>query len=540
MNRTSTPVVLGVDLGTTSTKVVAFDVAGRERAAAGAGYSLREPAPGHVELGAEDVLSAALRATRDAAARARAAGCAVVGISFSSAMHSLVGVGAGGALLTQVITWADTRATGEAEELRPTDLGRALHRTTGTPVHPMSPLVKLVHLQRHAPELFAATRRWVQVKDLLVRRLTGTWVTDRSTASATGLLDLATGDWSGEALRVAGISPVQLPPVAPVTGLTGTLTPAAAAELGLPERTPVFAGGADGPLANLGVGAVVPGTAALSIGTSGALRVAARAPRVDAEGRTFCYSLTDDLWVVGGATTNGGVVLRWLAENLVPDLTFVAGELGDVPEEPLLDLAARVPAGAEGLLVLPHLLSERAPQWSALTSGVVVGLQRRHGRQHVVRAALEGVCQQLALVADSVEHAGSEITEIRATGGFARSALWRQVLADVLGRPLSFAAGGQEGSSFGAALVGHHALGNLDMLEASRREVRIGEVVEPGADAAVHARLRPVFAALTTALAPTFRALREFTADSAAHAAAAPAEGPAQPGTELEPELDED
>ena len=111
MNRTSTPVVLGVDLGTTSTKVVAFDVAGRERAAAGAGYSLREPAPGHVELGAEDVLSAALRATRDAAARARAAGCAVVGISFSSAMHSLVGVGAGGALLTQVITWADTRAT---------------------------------------------------------------------------------------------------------------------------------------------------------------------------------------------------------------------------------------------------------------------------------------------------------------------------------------------------------------------------------------------------------------------------------------------
>ncbi|MCI2237311.1 gluconokinase [Paenibacillus sp. TRM 82003] len=536
MPEQNTPVVLGVDLGTTSTKVVAFDAAGRERASAGAGYSLREPAPGHVELGAEDVLRAAVRATRDAAARASAAGCAVAGISFSSAMHSLVGLGARDELLTQVITWADTRATEEAEELRPTDLGRSLHRATGTPVHPMSPLVKLVHLQRHEPALFAAVRTWVQVKDLLVRRWTGQWVTDRSTASATGMVDLATGDWSADALRVAGVSPVQLPPVVPVTALAGTLTATAAEELDLPASTPVFAGGADGPLANLGVGAVVPGTAALSIGTSGALRVAARAPRVDAAGRTFCYSLTDDLWVVGGATTNGGVVLRWLAETLTPDLSFVAGELGEAPEESLIDLAAGVPAGADGLLMLPHLLSERAPQWSALTSGVLVGLQRRHGRAHFVRAALEGVCQQLALVADSVEDAGSEITEIRATGGFARSAVWRQLLADVLGRPLSFAAGGQEGSSFGAALVGHHALGNLDMVEAARREVRIGEVVEPGtADAAVHARLRPVFASLTDALAPTFRALREFTAESTGEPEGEPAPGPGS-----EPPLDED
>ncbi|WP_432498855.1 gluconokinase [Kineococcus gypseus] len=513
MSATGTPVVLGVDLGTTSTKVVAFDAAGRERAAAGAGYALREPAPGHVELDAAEVLAAAVRAARDAAARARAAGCTVAALSFSSAMHSLVGVDGDGRLLTQVITWADTRATEEAEELRPTEHGRALHRATGTPVHPMSPLVKLVHLRRHQPALFAAARRWVQVKDLLVHRWTGTWVTDRSTASATGLLELATGDWSGDALRTAGLSPLQLPPVAAATAVVGTLTAAAARELDLPARTPVVAGGADGPLANLGVGAVVPGTAALSIGTSGALRVAARTPRVDAAGRTFCYSLTDDLWVVGGATTNGGVVLRWLAEELLPDVSEQAAELGDLPEEALLEMAARVPAGAEGLLVLPHLLSERAPQWSALTSGAVVGLQRRHGRAHVVRAALEGVCQQLALVADSVEAAGPAIDEVRATGGFARSAVWRQLLADVLGRPLSFAAGGQEGSSFGAALVGHHALGHLDLLEASRREVRIGEVVEPrAADAAVHARLRPVFASLADALAPAFRALRQVPA----------------------------
>ncbi|NAZ76362.1 carbohydrate kinase [Kineococcus sp. T13] len=525
------PVVLGVDLGTTSTKVVAFDAAGSARAAAGAGYALREGGHGHVELDALEVVEAATRATADAAARARAAGCAVVAVSFSSAMHSLIGVDAAGEPVTGLITWADTRSTDLAERLRPTALGRRLHARTGTPVHPMSPLVKLAHLRAHEPELFARTARWVQVKDLLLHRWTGEWVVDRSTASGTGLFSLTALDWDPEALELAGVGPAQLPLPVGVEHARLRLSAAGAAATGLGRGTVVVAGGGDGPMANLGVGAVHPGVAALSIGTSGALRVAVDRPGTDPDGRTFCYALTDGLWTVGGAVTNGGVVLRWLTETLAPDLASLAAELGDVPEEPLLDLAASVPPGSEGLLMLPHLLSERAPQWSAVSRGSWVGLQRRHTRAHLVRAAVEGVCQQLALVADSVTAAGHAVEEVRATGGFARSAVWRQLLADVLGRPVSYMAGGQEGSSYGAALLGQHALGMVGDLTGGGAAV-VGEVLEPDpAAAAVYARLRPVHAALADALAPTFRALRELAADPAPHPAADPAADPAALGT---------
>ncbi|HEY8582226.1 MAG TPA: FGGY-family carbohydrate kinase, partial [Capillimicrobium sp.] len=265
---------------------------------------------------------------------------------------------------------------------------------------------------------------------------------------------------------------------------------------------PVIAGGADGPLANLGVGAVKPGVAAVSIGTSGALRVMVEEPATDPAGRVFCYALTPGRWSVGGAINNGGVVLQWAGEALAPDL-------GEHSEEQLLALAGEVPAGSEGLIMLPYLLSERAPHWSALPRGAYVGLARGHGRGHLVRAAVEGVCQQLALVLDSVRAAGNEVREVRATGGFARSALWRQILTDALGMPVGFPAG-HEGSGFGAALLGMEALEMVGSIERAAELVEIDERLEPEPQAAeVYAGLLPVFASLYEALGPTFRALRE-------------------------------
>src|SRR4029453_15943013 len=182
-----------------------------------------------------------------------------------------------------------------------------------------------------------------------------------------------------------------------------------------------------GPLANVGVGAVRPGVAACSIGTSGALRVMVEKPAVDPRGRVFCYALTEDRWVVGGAVNNGGVVLQWARDALAPEL-----DPQEAPER-LLEWAARAPAGSAGLVMLPYLLSERAPHWSSLPRGAYVGVTRAHRREHLVRAALEGVCQQLALVLESMRAAGNEVREVRATGGFARSPLWRQMLTDPLG-----------------------------------------------------------------------------------------------------------
>ena len=180
-------------------------------------------------------------------------------------------------------------------------------------------------------------------------------------------------------------------------------------------------------------------------------------------------------------------MLRWAGEALAPDL-------GAHAEAQLLELAEQVPAGSEGLLMLPYLLSERAPHWSSVPRGAYVGLTRHHGRGHLVRAALEGVCQQLALVLASVRDAGNEVREIRATGGFARSDLWRQMLADALGMPIGFAAG-HEGSAFGAALLGMDALGLVEGIDRAAQLVDIEDVVEPEADAAaVYADLRPTFA----------------------------------------------
>jgi gluconokinase len=262
----------------------------------------------------------------------------------------------------------------------------------------------------------------------------------------------------------------------------------------------VVVGAGDGPLANLGLGAVDPGVAACSIGTSGALRVMVEKPAVDPLGGVFCYALTEDRWVVGGAINNGGIVLDWAGSALAPDV-------GTDPEA-LLELAGRVPAGCGGLIMLPYLLSERAPHWSALPRGAYIGLTREHRREHLIRAAIEGVCQQLALVLQSMRSAGNEVRSIRATGGFARSPLWRQILADTLGMDVQFPAG-HEGSGFGAALLGMQALGLVDSIDVAAELVQIEDTVRPDASAAgVYASLRPVFAELYDALVPTYRSLR--------------------------------
>jgi gluconokinase len=225
-------------------------------------------------------------------------------------------------------------------------------------------------------------------------------------------------------------------------------------------------------------------------------------PAVDRARHLFCYALTPGRWVVGGAINNGGVVLEWLGAAVAPDL-------GPHAAEELLALAEEVPAGSDGLVMLPYLLGERAPHWSTLARGAYVGLRHRHGRGHLVRAALEGVCLQLAVVLAAMRDAGNVVHEIRATGGFARSALWRQMLADALGMPVGFSPG-PEGSAFGAALLGMEALGLVESIDRAADLVAIDAVVEPEPRAAaVYAELLPTFADLYDALGPTFRSLAE-------------------------------
>ena len=504
-------VVVGVDSGTTATKAVTAGADARVRDVASVGYPLQVRGPGLAELDAARLCAAAVTALTQVAAAARDRGDRVVGICLSAAMHGLVPMSGDGEPLGPLQTWADQRAAEVARRLR--DDGRAgpLHDRTGTPVHPMSPLVKLAHLAAEDPAAVRSTPRWGGVKDLLLAALCGgPHVVDRSSASATGLYDIHGRRWDDEALALAGVRTGQLAEVRATTDVLPGLRPEVAAAAGLPAGTPVVLGAADGVLANLGIGAVRPEVAAVSIGTSGALRVVVPEPAVDPGRRLFCYALTDDAWVVGGAVNNGGSVVRWAAQALAAGFGRPSpeGEDADVLDAALVEEAATVPAGSDGLLCLPYLLGERAPWWRAGLTGAYLGLRREHRRPHLVRAAVEGVCQQLALVLDAVTATGAPVREVRATGGAVAAPLWSATLAATLDLPVRLA-DSPEGTGLGACLLGLHALGAFPDLDSATALVGVGDPVTADPDdVELYRRMRPLVERSTAALADVLDDLR--------------------------------
>ncbi|WP_409332994.1 gluconokinase [Trujillonella humicola] len=505
-------VVVGLDAGTTATKAVTAGTDARVRDLVSVGYPLLVPAPGRAELDAGRLAAAAVEALSGVAAAARARGDRVVGISLSAAMHGLLPMDGDGHPLGHLVTWADDRAARWAAALVADGRAAGLHERTGTPVHPMSPLLKLSWERARDPEGIQRVPRWGGVKELLLATLTGgPHALDRSCASATGLYDIRAQRWDPEALEIAGVRREQLGEVLPTTTVLPGLRADVAEATGLPRDTPVIAGASDGTLANLGVGAVRPDVAAVSLGTSGALRVVVPAPTVDPGRRLFCYALTDDAWVVGGAVNNGGSVVRWAAEAFAagrgdpgeggPGGGDLEGEAADELDARLVAEAAGVPAGSAGLLCLPYLLGERAPWWRSGLRGAYLGLRREHRRPHLVRAAVEGVCQQLALVRDAFGAAGLPVREVRATGGAVASDLWVRTLAAALDLPVRVA-DSPEGTGLGACLLGWHALGHLPDLDAATALVDVsGPVLPDPADAALYGRLRPLVERSTGALA---------------------------------------
>ncbi|MGY1671533.1 gluconokinase [Geodermatophilus sp. SYSU D00710] len=502
-------VVVGLDSGTTATKAVTAGTDGRVRDLVSVGYPLSVPAPGRAELDARRLADAAVRALAAVSAAARDRGDRVVGICLSAAMHGLVPMDDDGRPLGPVVTWADARAAGFADALRADGRAPGLHERTGTPVHAMSPLLKLAWLRADDADRLAAVPRWGGVKELVVAALHGgPQVLDRACASATGLYGIRTGSWDPEALQVAGVRADQLGEVLPTTAVLPGLRPEVAAATGLPGDTPVVVGASDGVLANLGIGAVRPSVAAVSLGTSGAMRVVVPEPTADPAHRLFCYALTDDHWVVGGAVNNGGSVVRWAAQALAAgEGPALEGEDADALDARLLAEAEEVPAGSAGLLCLPYLLGERAPWWRSGLRGAYVGLRREHRRAHLVRAAVEGVCQQLALVRDAFSATGLPVTEVRATGGAVASSLWVRTLAAALDLPVRVA-DSPEGTGLGASLLGLHALGALPDLDEATALIGVSDPVEPDPAAAdLYRRTRPLVERSTRALADVLTTL---------------------------------
>jgi gluconokinase len=473
--------VIGVDVGTTAAKVVAFEYSwdanpdARRRAPHTAvhEYPLIRPRSGWRVQDAEVVVAATLRSLADCVAQLD--GGSVVALSVSTAMHGLIALDDDARPLTPIITWADARARDVARELRATPLAASLHARSGTPVHSMSPLTKLRWFAQNEPELMRGARSWVGLKDLVLHALTGRLVTELSSASGTGMLSIADRTWDAEAVALSGARVDQLPQVLPTTA-TLPLDAAVAARVGLPAGTPVVVGAGDGPLGTLGTGAIRPGVAGLSLGTSGALRLVVDEPWADPSGRLFCYALTEDRWVLGTPISNGGAVVRWAGSVFAAERPDSPKEFARPPvsDTDVLALAAGIEPGSDGLVMLPFLLAERGPLWDAELRGAFLGIRQHHTRAHFIRAAVEGVAFQLATILDGLDEV-TPVTAVRATGGVFRSELWREILSGVLGRPLTVTAGA-EGSALGAAALGLYAVGVEPTLEEALEHLAPGLV----------------------------------------------------------------
>ena len=464
--------IIGADIGTTNVKVLAFDPA-TDKVVAHASRLLttEQPQPGYSEQSPEAIWQAFGEVMREVMAEIGKNSGTVQVVAFSSGMHSLMAIDSDGKALTNALLWSDNRAEAEASTLREHQaaLGQAIYNQTGIPIHPMIPLCKLAYWRNHEPDLLNQAARFISIKEYLWYRLTGECQIDFSMATATGLFDQEHRQWSGLALSFAGITNNQLSEPVP-TNHQQPLLDSAAAHVGLPAGTSLLIGASDGCLANLGAGAVAPGVTTLTIGTSGAIRQTIRHPLRDPQGRLFCYHLAQGYYVVGGPTNNGANVLQWFSENLTNKTT-----------ETVLTDAAAIAAGSDGLLFLPYLQGERAPLWDAAVRGAYHNVDWSHTQAHFSRASLEGVLFNLWSINELLSRQTGPTHVIHANGGFAQSAFWVQMLADISGVPVRLNASNESGA-IGAILLALTATGHYATLDEASASVNFGKTYQPNPD----------------------------------------------------------
>lgn len=438
--------VLAVDIGTTSSKALLVNPQGQVFASAQQAYSTHYPRAGFAEQTPNDILEAVKKIVTEAASHQTSQ---IGAISFSCAMHSLMAVDQQAVPLTSLMIWADTRSSEEAQQLRHRESGKALHNETGTPVHPMSPLPKLMWLKGHQAEVFNRAARFISIKEWIVYQFTGQWLVDYSIASATGLFDIQKMSWHAEALRLAGIDTSRLSTlVSPYHQVP--ILPEYLQQWGLPADVKMVMGGNDGCLANLGSGAMHKGQLALTVGTSGAVRMAVSRYAPDPQQRLFNYRLDEQTFIVGGATNNGLVLLEWFQKLM--------GQAQPWSVDQFALEGLRAEAGAGGLVFLPFVFGERSPLYNPDQRGVFIGLAEHHRPHHLMRALMEGICFELRWLMQCVEEVCAPVENILASGGFTRSPAWMQLMADVLNRPLTLR-DVNDASALGAAAMGFQSLG---------------------------------------------------------------------------------
>ncbi|GIN86055.1 gluconate kinase [Heyndrickxia sporothermodurans] len=502
--------MIGVDIGTTSTKVVLYSEKGKVITTFSKGYSLFHPTPQIAEQDPDEIFQAVISTINEAMTNSGIAKEKLSFISFSSAMHSLIAVDFDGTPLTRSMTWADNRSVVYSEELKATETGLRLYRRTGTPIHPMSPITKLIWLRNECPDVFHQTYKFLGIKEYVIHKLFKQYVMDYSLASATGLFNLKQLSWDEEALQIAGVSDEKLPVLVPTTYILNGLDTALANQMNISKNTTFVIGASDGVLSNLGLNTIKPGDLAVTIGTSGAIRAVSNRPITDVKGRTFCYALTENHWVIGGAVNNGGVTFQWVRDQIGQLEVKKACEKGKDAYELLTMLAEKVPPGSDGLIFHPYMTGERAPIWNADARGSFFGLALNHSRAHLIRAVLEGVIYNLQSVMLVLKELIGEPKQIHVSGGFVRSKLWCQIMADVFGQvvsiPESF-----ESSCLGAVVLGLYALGEIDQLESVEEMVgMMNDIIPHQANSQIYQELMPIFLSISRKMEEEYYSISEF------------------------------
>ncbi|MCL2079372.1 MAG: xylulokinase [Oscillospiraceae bacterium] len=445
--------LIGIDIGTSGTKTALFDEFGVLCGSATVEYPLHQPQNGWAEQDPSDWWDACVKSLKEVLAKANIAAEDIAGIGFSGQMHGLVMLGEDGEVIRNSIIWCDGRTAKECDEITRLVGASRLIELTANPALTSFTAGNILWVKNNEPDNFKRCRHILLPKDYIRYKLTGNFGMEASDASGMNMLDINTRDWSKEVLGKLGIDASMLPEVKEACDVAGYITKEAALLTGLKEGTPVVYGGGDNMAAAIGTGVVDSGKAFITIGTSGVLFAHSDSVAVDLKGRvnTFC-SAVPGAWAVFGCSLAAGLSFQWMRNNFFTQEMKEAKELGQNIYDQMTDSASKVPIGADRLIFLPYLMGERSPILDPNARGVFFGLSAIHTKYDMLRAVMEGVVYALRQSLDVLRELGVGFSEIYATGGGARSPLWRQMIADVFELPVTTIQN-REGPALGAAIM---------------------------------------------------------------------------------------
>lgn len=470
--------MLGIDIGTTGARALLVNEKGHVVDTAKEEYPLLTPRPGWAEQDPQEWWKAAARVVRQLV-DSGVSPSKIAAVGLSGQMHGLVPMDAADRPLRPALLWCDQRPVAECAAIEK-KLGARLVATASNPALTGFTAPKILWMKRNEPGLYKRMDYFLLPKDFVRFHLTGERVTDISDASGTLMVDVSKGAWAPELIQDMGIKTKILPPIVGSAEVCGRVTADAARATGLQEGTPVVGGGADNTCAAVGTGIVRPGLISSSIGASGVIFAHTEKLHVDPKTRvhSFNHSVPGKFYLMG-VMLSAGLSFRWFRDTFGADEIAREKETGRDAYDHLARLAQKAAPCCEGLLFLPYLNGERTPHKDPYARGVWFGVSTRHKREHMVRSVMEGIVFGLKDSLDIMESLGIEIDQVRATGGGAKNAFWRQMQADVFGRPV-MTLNHDEGPGYGAALLAGVGAGLYPgVAEAAEATVRVESTCEP-------------------------------------------------------------